>query len=98
MAGERLLDASWATSSYPPTREILTYQLYGPTPGKWALCSSASGRGRRVCPARRRGYPPRGRTPTRRPPPPPLCAHRNPRHLLALAVAESGHDEPNAHL
>jgi hypothetical protein len=25
------------TSSYPLTQGILTHQLYGPTPGKWAL-------------------------------------------------------------
>ncbi len=56
------------TTSYPLTRGVLTHQLYGPTPGKWALCSSTSGRRRRACPVRRRHYPPRGRTPTRRPP------------------------------
>src|SRR5215218_4981304 len=60
------------TTSCTLTRGVLTHQLYGPTPGKWALCSSTSGR--RTCPVRRRHYPPRGRTPTRRQPPPPLCA------------------------
>ena len=31
-------------------------------------------------------------------PPPPYVLHRNPRYPLAFAVAESGHDETDAHL
>src|SRR5215218_9067208 len=61
------------TTSCLLTRGVLTHQLYGPTSGTWALCSSTSGR-RLACTVRRRHCPPRGRTPTWRPTPPPLCA------------------------